>query len=216
MVLVFKDLLKNVVVGFGVLLQSMVYDFDFGQWGLCCQVGESFDVYFDWVMVLYFGKNDFNVVYDFSLDGLVEFNQFIGCSIYIIYVLWVMSVISKGLVIGWVYFMLVMFVFFFVFVWFYFWLMCQIIGNMMGSLLLGKVQYDVFWWENDGLVLVKSQGVLLGQSEVVYVGGFVQLGQWYDFGKFSGWDYIVIVGIFGLQDVCFFYCNQVVWLVSLL
>ncbi|WP_249385510.1 esterase/lipase family protein [Deinococcus radiodurans] len=109
MVPVLKDLLKNAAAGLGVSSQSMVYDFDLGQWGLRRQAGESFDAYFDRVMASHFGKNDSNAAYDLSSDGSAELNQFIGRSTHTIYASWATSATSKGLVTGWAYPMPVMF-----------------------------------------------------------------------------------------------------------
>ena len=215
MVPMLKDLLKNAAAGLGVSSQSMVYDFDLGQWGLRRQAGETFDAYFDRVMASHFGKNDSNAAYDLSTDGAAELNRFIGRSTHTIYASWATSATTKGLVTGWAYPMPVMFAPLAALAWPYAWPLRPTIGNMTGSSPLGKVQYDASWWENDGLVPVKSQGAPLGQSEVAYAGGPVQPGQWYDLGKLSGWDHTAIVGIPGLQDVRPFYRNQAAWLASL-
>ena len=211
MIPMLKDLLKNTAAGLGVSSQSMIYDFDLGQWGLRRQAGESFDTYFDRVMASHFGKNDSNAAYDLSTDGAAELNRFIGRSTHTIYASWATSATSKGLVTGWAYPMPVMFAPLAALAW----PLRPTIGNMTGSSPLGKVQYDASWWESDGLVPVKSQGAPLGQNEVAYAGGAVQPGQWYDLGNLRGWDHLAIVGIPGLQDVRPFYRNQAAWLASL-
>lgn len=216
MVPMLKDLLKTVAASMGVSSQSLVYDFDLGQWGLRRQPGETFDTYFDRVMASHFAKNDSNAAYDLSVDGMADLNTFIGRSPNTVYASWTTSATTPGLVTGWAYpTPLFMNAPLSALAWPYPWPLRPTIGNTTGSSPRGKVQYDASWWENDGLVPVKSQGAPLGQSQTDFLGGAAQPGQWYHLGKLNNWDHVAIIGLLELRDVRPFYRNQAAWLASL-
>lgn len=211
-----KDMIASTAATAGISEQSLVYDFDLGQWGLRRQPGEDFSAYYDRIMSSHFAKNNSNAAYDLSVDGMKTLNAFMGRSRSTIYASWTTSATTKGLISGWAYpTPLFMSAPLSVIAWPYPWPAKPTIGNMTGRSPGGAVTYDSSWWENDGLVPVKSQGAPIGQSQINYAGGSVQPGQWYNLGKLNNWDHGAIIGLLGARDVRPFYRNQAEWLASL-
>ncbi len=207
--------LKEVAKGFGAAANNSVYDFDLGQWGLHRQAGETLDAYAARVANSNFAKNTSNAAYDLSTDGAYELNKFMTLSPNTVYASWATSATTPGLVTGWAYpTPLFMDAPLAALAWPYPWPLRESIGNMTGSSPAGKVQYDASWWENDGLVPVKSQGAPLGSPENIYKGGPVQPGQWYNMGKLTGWDHVTVIGLLSARDVRPFFRNQAAWLAS--
>lgn len=210
-----KELLAGVAATTGTAERNLVYDFDLGQWGLRRQAGEELSVYIDRVMRSHFGKNDSNAAYDLSVDGMVRLNRFMGRSPHTVYASWATSATTPGLLTGWAYptplFMNAPLA---TLAWPYPWPARPTLGNMTGTSPQGLVRYDASWWENDGLVPVKSQGAPLGQEQLTYQGGAAQPGQWYALGELNNWDHMAVVGLLGLRDVRPFFRNQADWLAS--
>lgn len=210
-----KDLFIRLANSLGGTQRSALYDFDLGQWGLRRQMGESLEDYAERIAASPFGKNRSNASYDLSVDGMAELNTFMGRSARTVYASWATSATTPAGPQGWAYpnpfYMRAALS---AFAWPSPQPFRPSLGNMVGYSPAGKVKYDPSWWENDGLVPVKSQGAPLGQSQIDYVGGPIVAGQWYHLGKLAGWDHTAIIGA-GRRDVRPFYRNQAAWLANL-
>lgn len=211
-----KDMISETAKTFGVSSQSTFFDFDLGQWGIHRQKNESLDSYINRVQHSNFVKNNSNAAYDLSVDGALTLNQFIGRSSNTIYASWTTSATTPGAITGWAYptplFMSAPLA---TLAWPFPAPAKPSLGNITGITPGGLITYDSSWWENDGLVPVKSQGAPLGETQLTYTGGPVQPGQWYTLGKLDGWDHVAIIGLLNLRDVRPFYRNQAEWLAQL-
>lgn len=211
----FKDMILKVAELAGLAGDAAIYNFDLGQWGLTRQSGEGFLAYQNRVFNSRIWTTNDQAAYDLSTEGAAEQNAFTGRNPNVIYTSWSTSASNRGLITGWHYPDPTMMPVMQPIAYPYAWPLKPGLGNINGTSPNGKIKYDSSWWENDGLVPVKSMTAPIGQNTQTYTGQTLIKGQWYNLGKLNTWDHTDIVGHITIGDVKPFYRNQAAFLSNL-
>ena len=169
---------------------DVVYDFKLDQWNLRRNSGESFSSYLGRVKSSPFWTGDQKDVslWDLSPDGAKELNQWTKTYPDTYYFSFSTEATYRGLLSGWQYPELSMFLPF------------QPLAMFMGTYTRnqpGKVVIDSSWWQNDGIVNTRSMRAPAGHPWVSFNGTPVK-GSWNHIGLWNSWDHFDIQGLFCL------------------
>ena len=167
---------------------DVVYDFKLDQWNLRRNSGESFDSYLNRVKSspIWNGSIKDISLWDLSPDGAKELNQWTKTYSDTYYFSFSTEATYRGLLTGWQYPELSMFLPF------------QPLAMFMGTYTrnqAGKVALDSSWWQNDGIVNTRSMRAPAGHPWVSYNGTPVK-GSWNHMGLWNSWDHFDIQGLF--------------------
>ncbi|MDN3016494.1 lipase [Paenibacillus sp. BSR1-1] len=200
-----KTLVKSMVTDFAALSgaggDNIVYDFKMDQWGLKRSPEESFLTYMDRVISSSVWTSKDISSYDLNTVGAAELNNWVKTQQDVYYFSYTGDASYIGLLTGHFYPLPTM---------------TPLLWD--SSLFIGSYSrtnpapvIDKSWWQNDGIVNVKSSKFPFGQANKLF-DGTIQRGVWNYFPVQYTWDHFDFVGlseahVIGIRQINDFYLN---------